>query len=500
MDRTKRYCLYRAILFVLLISLICAFRERGKNFLPLVVLFSVFIVDEIFVLFVLRKVKTYNFLLDITYITFLIVFTGSALSPFVSFYLPLIVLSAYLLLPVDSFVVSGYSILSFGMVSLLFTEKIPAGLVLISLPEVPSPEIVLVEFVVFSFVFIFTAAVSSLVVQVFREQLIRFKVDIYDIVEAIDYGIVTVGENGCIVWSNSKASNFLEVLLLPGKNLLEVTRAPFKEPIERILKGEEKQLEFENEDKIFMVKSSGLFEGKGTVLMINDKTEEKEIERKMQMRDKLVTLGNFAANLAHEVRNPVSSIRASAELIDPSVKDNADKNKKLREVIMKESDRLDYLVESFLDFTKSFDLKNKEMGLYKLIEDVINELKGSKYFNKKIKFKNKVKNSISLKGDYNLLKSVFLNLGVNSLKAMPEGGDLVFGAKEDNGKKILFVKDNGCGIKKKDLNKIFSPFYTHFNEGFGFGLPIVKKIIELHNWKVTVDSDLGEGTEIRIIV
>lgn len=456
--------------------------------------------DEILVLFVLKKIRLYNFLLDVTYISVLIIFTGSALSPFVSFYLPLIVLSAYLLFSIDSFIVSGYSVLSFGSVALFFTEKIPAGFILINLPESPPLEIVLVEFVVFSFVFIFTAAVSSLVVQVLREQLIRFKVDISDIVEAIDYGIVAVGENGCIVWSNSKASNFLGVSLLPGKNLLEVTGAPFKEPIKRILEGEEKQLEFENEDKIFMVKRSGLFEGKGIVLMINDKTEEKELERKIQMRDKLVTLGNFAANLAHEVRNPVSSIRASAELITPSVKGKADRNMKLREVIMKESDRLDYLVESFLDFTKSFDLKNIEMGVYKLIEDVINELKGNKYFNKNIKLSNKVRGDVSLKGDYNLLKSVFINLGVNSLKAMPDGGNLVFGAKKKNNKKILFVKDNGCGIKKRDLNKIFSPFYTHFNEGFGFGLPIVKKIVELHNWKIAVDSDLGEGTEIKIIV
>ena len=67
-------------------------------------------------------------------------------------------------------------------------------------------------------------------------------------------------------------------------------------------------------------------------------------------------------------------------------------------------------------------------------------------------------------------------------------------------KKILFVKDNGCGIKDENLNKIFSPFYTHFQEGFGFGLPIVKKIVELHNWKIEVDSVFGKGTEIRIII
>ena len=407
MNRTKRYCLYRAVLFVLLFSLICVFKEKGRNSLPLVILFSIFVVDEILVLYFQRKVKPYNFLLDVTYITFLIVFTGSALSPFVSFYLPLIVLSAYLLLPVDSFIVSGYSILSLGMVSLLFTEKIPAGLVLIGLPEVPSQEIVLIEFVVFSFVFIFTAAVSSLVVQVLRAQLTRVKVDISDIVEAIDYGIIAVDEEGRVVWSNSKASNFLGVSLLPGENIPEITGNPFKEAIDKILEGKEKQIEFEDEDRIFVVRSIGLFEEKGTILMINDRTEEKEMERKMQMRDKLVTLGNFAANLAHEVRNPVSSIRASAELIGPSVKGKEDKNKRLREVIMKESDRLDYLVESFLDFTKSFDLKNKEMELYNLIEDVISELKGSKFFNKRIKLRNEVKKDDSVKGDYNLLKSVF---------------------------------------------------------------------------------------------
>jgi len=499
-SRTKRYCLYRAILFSLIFSLIFVFRERGKNFYPLVIIFSVFIVDEVLVFYILRKVRLYNFLLDVTYVSFFIVFTGSALSPFVSFYLPFIVLSAYLLFPVDSFIVSGYSILSFGKISLFFTEKIPAGLVLINLPKVPPQDVVLIEFVVLSFAFIFTAAVSSLVVEVLREQLHIVRVHISDIVEAIDYGIVTVDEVGRILWSNSKASDFLGISLSPGKVLLDIIVGTFKEPIERILRGEEKQLEFEDEDKVFMVRNSDLFDGKGTILMINDRTEEKEMEKKMQMRDKLVTLGNFAANLAHEVRNPVSSIRASAELIGFSGEGKKDKNKKLREVIMKESDRLDYLVESFLDFTKSFDLTNKDIEVYKLINEVISELKESKYFNKNIKLRNEMISGFTVKGDYNLLKSVFLNLGVNSLKAMSNDGDVVFGVKEENNKKMLFVKDNGCGIKDKDLNKIFTPFYTRFKEGFGFGLPIVKKIVELHNWKIEFDSVTGEGTEIRIII
>jgi len=496
---SRRYCLYRAILFVLLFSLILVFREKEKSLLPLLVLSTVFIFDEFLFFFLQKKPKLYNFLLDVTYLSFMLVFTGAALSPFVPFYLPIIVLSAYLLFPIDSFIVSGYSAVSYGVTAIFLTEKIPRNLILISIPSFPPLEIVLVEFVVYSFAFIFTAAISSLVVQILREQLIRVKVDISDIVEAIDYGIVTVDEQGHIVWSNSKAANFFGTSLLPGKKLLDIIVEAFKKPVETILSREEKNLEVEKEDKIFMVRGSDLFDGKGTILMINDQTEEKEIERKMRMRDKLVTLGNFAANLAHEVRNPVSSIRASAELISHS-KEKTDKNKRLRELIMKESDRLDYLVESFLDFTKSFNLENKTIQLYNLIEDVISDLKKNKFFNRNIKFQNELSEDAAIKGDHNLLRSILSNLGVNSLKAMPSGGNMIFGVREANGKLILFLKDTGCGIREKDLSKIFSPFYTHFREGFGFGLPIVKKIVELHNWDIEVESVVNEGTEIRIIV
>jgi signal transduction histidine kinase len=445
-------------------------------------------------------VKLFNFLLDVTYLSVLIIYTGAALSPFVPFYLPIVVLSAYLLFSIDSFIVSGYSAVSFGITSIFLTEKIPENLFLISVPSFPPIDIVLIEFIVYSFVFIFTAAVSSLVVQVLREQLIRVKVDISDIVEAIDYGIITVDGQGRIVWSNSRAEDFLHIALSPGKILSDIVSFPFKEPIQKLLSRKEKKVEFENEDRILMMRSSDLLDGKGTILMINDQTEEKEIEKKMQMRDKLVTLGNFAANLAHEVRNPVSSIRASAELIGPSVKRNVDKNEKLRKLIIKESDRLDYLVESFLDFTKSFNLENRKISPYNLVEDIISDLKTNKFFNEAIKFKNEVSEDFTMKGDYNLLKSVLSNLGVNSLKAMSEGGALSFGNRKDGDKKILFVKDTGCGIKEKDLNKVFSPFYTQFKEGFGFGLPIVKKIVELHNWNIEISSVVGEGTEIRIIV
>ncbi|MEO0292932.1 MAG: ATP-binding protein [candidate division WOR-3 bacterium] len=497
MNKIKRYCIYRFILFLLIFFLIFIFREERKSLFPLFLLSSIFILDEIFVLSSQKNPNLFNLILDGLYLSLSVIFTGGAVSPFIPFYLLLIMLTAYMLEPVHSFIISGYSILSYGFISLFLREKIPGNLIMVALPELPGLETVLIEFVVFSFAFIFTSAFTSLIIQVFRRQLIRFKIDISDIVEAIEYGIVAVDEEGRIVWKNSKASKLLGVSLPRGERYLEVLPSPFNEAFEKILKKEEKQIELEVGGKIFTIRGNN-FEDKGVIFTIKDSTEEKEIERKMQMREKLVTLGNFAANLAHEVRNPVSSIRASAELISPS-KGKVNKNKKIKEVILKESDRLDYLVESFLDFAKSFDLESKEIQVYSLIENVIRDLKKSKYFNKNIKIQNKVGKEFKIKGDYNLLRSVFFNLGVNSLKAISKEGTVEFGV-EENDKKVIFVKDTGCGIKEEDLNEIFSPFYSRFKEGFGFGLPIVKKILDLHNFDIEVKSKVGEGTEVKVII
>ncbi|MCK4225564.1 HAMP domain-containing histidine kinase, partial [candidate division WOR-3 bacterium] len=120
-------------------------------------------------------------------------------------------------------------------------------------------------------------------------------------------------------------------------------------------------------------------------------------------------------------------------------------------------------------------------------------------FDDNISIENRVSDTIKIKADQALLRSVLLNLGTNSLKAMRNGGQLIFNCHIDE-KVVIGVEDTGCGIPEKDIKRIFSPFYSRFNDGFGFGLAIVKKIIELHGWDCKVDSQLNKGTKFRIII
>lgn len=494
----RRYFLYRSALFTTLLGITLLFLKQSEGLVPLLILTSVFIIDEILVYSFQKGVYLFNILIDFAYLSIFIVFTGGSLSPFVPFYLPLTVLGAYLFFPLDSFIVAGCSAAFYGVISLVLAGRIPESLLLIEVPELPSLPEALLGFIVYSLSFLFTAALSSFIIQRLRKENVRLRVTTSDILEAIDYGIITVNEDGNIVWSNSKAASILGGKLPSNENLSKIVHNEFLEPMSKILKREKKEVELRVEDKVYKIRGNDLFDGEGTILMINDTTKEREMERKMQMQEKLVTLGQFAANLAHGVRNPVSSIRASAELIDTKVQ-NPKKNNRLRELIIEESDHLENLINNFLDFTRNFKLKKEEINLHSLTNEVIPSLKRSKYFHDKVRIINKIDKGLKIKGDYTLLKNVLINLGTNSLKAMRDGGNLIFDVTM-NEKITIVIEDTGCGIKKEDLDRIFSPFYSSFNDGFGFGLSIVKKIVELHNWDIKAESKLGGGTKFRIIL
>jgi signal transduction histidine kinase len=496
----KRYFLYRTILFISIFGITIFFLKRGANLLPLLFFLLLFVIDEILVYTIQRKVKLFNILIDSTYLSVFIVFTGGVFSPFAPFYFTLIVMAAYLLSSLDSFVIAGYVSLLYGLINLVI-PNITGRFILIDLPEAliqPDVPDVLLKYIIYSLSFIFTAALSSFIVDRFRKEMVRLSVTTEDVLDAIDYGIITLDDNRRIVWSNKVISNIIDRDIRTGMYIGDVLPKSFYRSLKKIFEGKKKDIEFENRGKVYKVRKNALRQGQGVILIIYDITHEKEIEKEMQMREKLVTLGQFAANLAHGVRNPVSSIRASAELFDLSKKSNV-KNRRLKKLIIEESDHLDGLVTNFLDFTRNFEINKVEISLSEVCSDVIDLLEKSKYYNNKITIKNQVRDKIKIKADHALLKSILLNIGTNSLKAMINGGNLIFNAKK-NKKVVIEVKDTGCGIDRNNINKIFSSFYSGFNDGFGFGLAIVKKIIELHGWKIDVQSEINKGTTIRIII
>ncbi len=499
MNLFRRYFLFRSILFISTFGITIFFLREGRGLLQLLIFLLIFIIDEILVYTLQKEVKLFNILIDSTYLSIFIIFTGGGISPFVPFYFTLIVLAAYLLSPLDSFIIAGYVSLLYGLIGLVIPTYIIKRLILFDIPEVlfSLPD-VLLNYIIYSLSFIFTAALSSFIVERFRKEMVRLSVTTEDILEAIDYGIITLDDKKRIVWINSITSTIVNRELRAGMYIEEIFPKSFYRSLKKIFSSEEKEIEFEYRGRIYRARRNDIRHGEGIILLIYDITHEKELEKEMQMREKLVTLGQFAANLAHGVRNPVSSIRASAELFDLGVK-SSEKNRRLKKLIIEESDHLDGLVTNFLDFTRNFGINKVEVYLKEIFEDVKNLLLKSKYFNDKIIIENRINKSLKIKADYALLKSVLMNIGTNSLKAMLNGGSLIFDA-EKNKKIVIDVIDTGCGIALDNKDRIFSSFYSNFNDGFGFGLAIVKKIVELHGWDIEVHSKVNKGTKVRIII
>ncbi len=498
MGRFKRYFLYRTVLFISILGISLFFLKDRAGLFPLLIFLLVFIIDEILVYTLQKEVKLFNILIDSTYLSMFVVFTGGVFSPFAPFYFTLIVLAAYLLSPLDSFIIAGYAALLYGLISLVIPSHITGRFILIELPEALSLPDVLLKYVIYSLSFIFTAALSSFIVERFRKEVVRLKIDTGDILEAIDYGIITLDGEGRVVWSNSTASTIVERELREGMLIDEILPELFYNSLKKIFKTGKKEIEFDFQGRIYKARKNDLRQGQGMILLIFDVTEDKELEQKMQMREKLVTLGQFAANLAHSVRNPVSSIRASAELFDIGG-EHSKKNRRLKKFIIEESDHLNDLVRNFLDFTRDFAIHLVPVHPQELCAEVKGILLKSKYFNENISIEVNVNNSIEVEADYALFKNALMNLGTNSLKAMVNGGTLTFNALQ-NDRVTIEIEDTGCGMAEDDMDCIFSSFYSGFNDGFGFGLPIVKKIIELHGWDLTVESQLNRGTKVSVII
>jgi len=230
--------------------------------------------------------------------------------------------------------------------------------------------------------------------------------------------------------------------------------------------------------------------------------ERRRLEGKLHHAERLASLGEMVASVSHEIKNPLGIIHSTAEILNKRLRDQAPSSKHLAEIIITETSRLDDIVREFLDFARpqvpDFATATINDPLKKVIEFMQPEL---------------AKKQVTLEQnldpipapvdiDQNLLYRAFLNLFVNAIHAMPEGGTLSVTsslASEGRQKNIVIrITDTGIGISEEKLGLIFTPFYTNKNRGTGLGLAIVKNIIEEHNGTIDVKSAKGEGTTFII--
>jgi len=228
----------------------------------------------------------------------------------------------------------------------------------------------------------------------------------------------------------------------------------------------------------------------------NDITERKKTEEMLHRQDKLATVGQLAAGVAHEIRNPLTSMRGYTEFLQM---DETNKERlEYFDIILDEIDRVNNIVEDFMMLAKPNAFRLEEKNILDIIKNVVSlfELEAKK---KNIRIKLEYYSDLVLVDcDENRLKQVFINFVKNGIEAMPSGGEMTILVKLSENRVHINIIDTGVGIPEEKLKNIGEPFYTTKKNGNGLGLMVTFHIIESHGGNVTVKSELNKGTTFLI--
>lgn len=235
------------------------------------------------------------------------------------------------------------------------------------------------------------------------------------------------------------------------------------------------------------------------VLLIQDLTEIKGLQKELVQKEKLAAIGQLAGGIAHEIRNPLASISGSVEMLKETTKDSNPENTKLFSIIIKEIDRLNVLITDFLSFVRPEVKRTDEVVLKSLIEDILSLVKFDKNLPADIQFELNL-SDVKIKCDQSKLQQAFINVITNALQAMKDTKNprLVCSIQSEGYFASIEFTDNGPGIPESVVQRIFEPFYTTKTKGTGLGLAITHRIIEGHGGIIKVISEEKKGTTFFI--
>ena len=223
-----------------------------------------------------------------------------------------------------------------------------------------------------------------------------------------------------------------------------------------------------------------------------------EAEAAVRRSERLAALGQLSAGLAHELRNPLGTIKASSEMLVKNIpKDNA-LAAELAGFISTEVDRTNSLVTRFLEFARPLELRLSTAEAGEVIDRTIAQLERNTPPYDLTVYRNYSPDVRPFPFDAELLERVIYNLLINAAQATPPGGAVTVKTRPVDGSVEISVIDRGAGIAPQDLESIFNPFFTTKKEGLGLGLAIVSKIVDLHGGKMAVESEPGKGSVFRV--
>jgi two-component system, NtrC family, sensor histidine kinase PilS len=323
-----------------------------------------------------------------------------------------------------------------------------------------------------------------------------------NIIHSISSGLITTGLDGRITLVNAAAQRLLE------RTPAELVGAPvhhlFLDPLPTV---ESQQAHGEVRfnapptkfRKTVRVRVAALTVPErgdlGYVYVLDDLTEIRRLEREVRMQDKLAAVGRLAAAIAHEIRNPLTSIAGSVSMLSGVPEMNED-HRRLLDIVTRESQRLNSIITDFLAYSRTKQYHFDRVDLIQSVEDTLTLMDHRMTAEKtgiKIERRFTVRQALAI-ADGDKLKQVFWNLCENAVRAMKDGGTLT-AAVESIGDdwQVSFI-DTGRGMTPQQIEKIFEPFQSNFEGGTGLGLAIVYQIVQAHEGKVWARSKPGQGT------
>ena len=235
---------------------------------------------------------------------------------------------------------------------------------------------------------------------------------------------------------------------------------------------------------------------RGFIFTFQDVTDIKGLERTGQMRQRLAAVGEMAAGIAHEIRNPLASMSGAMQVLRGELPLSAEQAQ-LMDIVLRESDRLNGTISSFLAYARPSRVDVSRIDARRPVQDAAALLRTSPETLAHHQIDVAVPDTpVWLDADENQLRQIVWNLATNGLKAMPRGGRLELFVAVGNGAVSIGVRDQGTGIPADEVDAIFHPFRGSFGRGTGLGLAIVHRIVTDYNGRIDVESTVGQGTTI----
>jgi PAS domain S-box-containing protein len=351
-----------------------------------------------------------------------------------------------------------------------------------------------------------------------REIFSTLRENLHQVMAGLEDGLILFSPEGRAVLVSPAVEKFLGISSdkILGRKASEIF--PVEHPLRRVLLLNEERLQPLDSAEIEIAGTAGASgprhvgvtvhavresesaapETWGALVTLRDLESRERIGSELETSERLSALTRITAGVAHEVKNPLNSMRLWLENLKESLPAGHDGSKQAVRVLDSEIERLDRVVKRFLDFTKPVEMRVEDVPLAPLLSRVA-ELARPQTERSNVTVDLRLSNDVPpLRGDSELLRQAVLNLVLNAVEAMPEGGRLTIALDRRDETAVIVVGDTGKGIPPEQRNRIFQLFFTTRKGGSGMGLATTFRIVQLHNGSIDFATETGRGTAFRI--